>query len=122
MVGAALSSPLSGRERLENWSEAAACLLRRYMAEQARIRGGGEFAEAAAALARNPEVKRLLRQDPDAPPPPVLLLKYRFDGDVRLNLFIVIASLQAPLDTRLEDLRVELFLPADAATAEWFRR
>ena len=111
-----------GRERLENWSEAAACLLRRYMAEQARIRSGGEFAEAAAALARNPEVKRLLRQDPDAPPPPVLLLKYRFDDGARLNLFIVIASLQAPLDTRLEDLRVELFLPADAATAEWFRR
>jgi transcriptional regulator with XRE-family HTH domain len=110
-----------GRERLENWSEAAACLLRRYMAEQARIRPAGELAEAAAALARNPEVKRLLRQDPDAPPPPVLLLKYRLE-DARLNLFIVIASLQAPLDTRLESLRVELFIPADAETADWFRR
>ena len=110
-----------GRERLENWSEAAACLLRRYMAEQARVRRP-ELAESTAALARNPEVKRLLRQDPGAPPPPVLLLKYRFDDGVRLNLFIVIASLQAPLDTRLEDLRVELFIPADAATAEWFRR
>jgi hypothetical protein len=39
-----------------------------------------------------------------------------------LRLFIVIASLQAPLDTRLEDLRIELFIPADAETAEWFRR
>ncbi|HYG64181.1 MAG TPA: helix-turn-helix domain-containing protein [Thermoanaerobaculia bacterium] len=108
-----------GREKLENWSEAAACLLRRYMAEQAR--SGRGLSEAAAALARNREVKRLLRQDPEAPPPPVVLLKYRFD-DARLNLFIVIASLQAPLDTRLEDLRVELFIPADEATAEWFRR
>jgi len=109
-----------GRERLENWSEAAACLLRRYMAEQARV-GPGGLAEAAAELARRPEVKRLLRQDPDAPPPPVLLLKYRLE-DARLNLFIVIASLQAPLDTRVESLRVELFIPADAETADWFRR
>lgn len=109
-----------GREKLENWSEAAACLLRRYMAEQARVRHG-DLSEAAAALARNPEVKRLLRDDPGGPPPPVLLLNYRLD-DARLSLFIVIASLQAPLDTRLEDLRLELFVPADAETAEWFRR
>lgn len=109
-----------GREKLENWSEAVACILRRYMAEQARVRHGA-LTEAAAALARDPEVKRLLQDDPGAEPPPVLLLRYRFD-DVRLRLFIVIASLQAPLDTRLEDLRIELFIPADAATAEWFRR
>ena len=109
-----------GREKLENWSEAVACILRRYMAEQARVRQGA-LTEAAAALARDPQVKRLLQDDPGAEPPPVLLLRYRFD-DVRLRLFIVIASLQAPLDTRLEDLRIELFIPADAETAEWFRR
>lgn len=109
-----------GRERLENWSEAAACLLRRYMAEQARVRRP-DLVEPTAALARNPEVRRLLRQDPGLPPPPVLLLKYRLD-DARLNLFVVIASLQAPLDTRVEDLRVELFIPADSATSDWFRR
>jgi hypothetical protein len=108
-----------GRERLENWAEGAACVLRRYMSE-ARIKRG-ELGEAAAALARNPEVKRLLQQDPDAPPPPVLHLRYRLD-DARLSLFIVIASLQAPLDTRLEDLRLELFIPADAETAAWFAR
>ncbi|HEV2845281.1 MAG TPA: helix-turn-helix domain-containing protein [Thermoanaerobaculia bacterium] len=108
-----------GRERLENWSEATACLLRRFMAEQARVRRP-ELVETTAALARNPEVRRLLRQD-SGPPPPVLLLKYGLD-DARLNLFVVIASLQAPLDTRVEDLRVELFIPADAETADWFRR
>jgi transcriptional regulator with XRE-family HTH domain len=109
-----------GRDCLENWSEAVACLLRRYMAELTQVRFH-EFADAAAALARNPEVRRLLRDDPSEPPPPVLLLKYRF-GDARLQLFIIIASLQAPLDARLEDLRVELFIPADLETAEWFRR
>ncbi len=108
-----------GRECMENWSEAAACLLRRYMAEQSRVRRS-DLDEWAATLAKNPEVKKLLQQDPDAPPPPVLLLRYRF-GEARLRLFIVIASLQAPLDTRLEDLRIELFLPADAETTAWFR-
>ncbi|MCI0670613.1 MAG: helix-turn-helix transcriptional regulator [Myxococcaceae bacterium] len=109
-----------GREKLENWSEAAACLLRRYMAEQVLVRHR-ELSEAATTLARNPEVKRLLHEDPSGPPPPVLLLRYRLE-DVQLRLFIVIASLQAPLDTRLEDLRVELFIPADTETADWFRR
>ena len=108
-----------GRVRLENWADAAACVVRRYMAEHAAI-GAREFAHAAAALARNPEVRRLLRSDPAGPPPPVLHLNYRLP-DARLSLFIIVASLQAPLDTRVERLRVELFIPADPATAEWFR-
>jgi hypothetical protein len=33
-----------------------------------------------------------------------------------------LSSLQAPLDTRVESLRVELFIPADAETAAWFRQ
>jgi len=109
-----------GRERLENWSEAAACLLRRYMAEQAQVRHLG-LAAPAAELTSNPEVKRLLREDPAGTAPPVLVLRYRLD-DARLHLFIVIASLQAPLDTRLEDLRIELFIPADEETRDWFQR
>ena len=110
-----------GRERLENWNEATACLLRHFLAEQARFRRP-DLVDTVAALARNPEVRKILQDDPEEPAPPVLLLKYRLDDGVRLNLFVVIASLQAPLDTRLEELRVELFIPADAETAEWFRR
>jgi transcriptional regulator with XRE-family HTH domain len=110
-----------GRERLENWSEATACLLRRFLAEQSRLRRP-DLVETVAALARNPEVRKILQDDPEEPAPPVLLLRYRLDDGVRLNLFVVIASLQAPLDTRIEELRVELFIPADAETAEWFRR
>lgn len=108
-----------GRERLENWSEAAACLLRRYMAEHAQLRRP-EFDELVASLAANEEVKQLLQSDPGAQAAPVVLLKYRFD-DVRIALFVVIASLHAPLDTRVEHLRVEFLVPADAATEAWFR-
>jgi transcriptional regulator with XRE-family HTH domain len=109
-----------GRDRTENWSEAAACLLRRFMAEQASSRRR-ELSEAAATLAANPEVKRLLCCEPTGQAPPVLQMRYRLD-DARLSLFIVLASLQAPLDTRLEDLRIELFLPADEETRRWFQR
>jgi hypothetical protein len=77
--------------------------------------------QALAGAGQEPRSEAPAAGDPGAPPPPVLLLKYRFD-DARLNLFVVIVSLQAPLDIRLEDLRVELFIPADAPTADWFRR
>ena len=76
--------------------------------------------ELVAQLAANPEVKQLLQNDPAAQAAPVVLLRYRFDA-VRLALFVVIASLHAPLDTRVEHLRVEFLVPADAATEQWFR-
>ncbi len=73
-----------------------------------------------ARLAANPEVRGLLQNDAGAQAAPVVLLRYRF-GEVRLALFVVIASLHAPLDTRVEHLRVEFLMPADAATEQWFR-
>jgi transcriptional regulator with XRE-family HTH domain len=111
--------PGARRERLENWSEAAACLLRRYMAEHAQLRRP-ELDGLVAQLAANAEVKQLLHNDPGAQAAPVVLLRYRF-GAVRLALFVVIAGLHAPLDTRVEHLRVEFLVPADAATEAWFR-
>ncbi len=111
--------PGARRERLENWSEAAACLLRRYMAEHVQLRRP-ELDALVARLAANPEVRELLQNDAGAQAAPVVLLRYRF-GEVRLALFVVIASLHAPLDTRVERLRVEFLVPADAATEQWFR-
>lgn len=120
-IFAMMMKPGPGRERLENWSTTAACLIRRYINEQAHHVRRRDFAESASALAGMPEVKELLSDDPAEPLPPVLLLKYRL-GDARLRLFTVISRLHTPLDTRLEDLCVELFVPADPETAEWFRR
>ena len=111
--------PGARRDRLENWSEAAACLLRRYMAEHVQLRRP-ELDALVARLAANPDVRQLLQNDDGAHAAPVVLLRYRFD-DVRLALFVVIASLHAPLDTRVERLRVEFLVPADAATERWFR-
>jgi hypothetical protein len=43
-------------------------------------------------------------------------------GAVQLNLFTTIATLGTPRDVTLHELRIESFFPADAATADWFRR
>jgi hypothetical protein len=79
-----------------------------------------ELDALVARLAANPEVRELLQNDAGAQAAPVVLLRYRF-GEVRLALFVVIASLHAPLDTRVEHLRVEFLVPADTATEQWFR-
>jgi len=39
----------------------------------------------------------------------------------RAALFSLIATVGTPLDVALQDLRLEFFFPADAATERWFR-
>lgn len=43
-------------------------------------------------------------------------------GDTTLSLYSVVATVGTPLDVSLQNLRLELFFPADAATKEWLRR
>jgi hypothetical protein len=47
-------------------------------------------------------------------------LRFRVGG-ARLALFSMIATVGTPLDIALQDLRLEFFFPADAATERWFR-
>jgi len=89
------------------------------MAEHVQLRRP-ELDALAARLAADPQVRELLCSDAAAPASPVVLLRYRLD-EVRLALFVVIAGLHAPLDTRVERLRVEFLVPADTATERWFR-
>jgi hypothetical protein len=53
--------------------------------------------------------------------PPTLAVRFR-KGKVRLALFSMIATVGTPLDVSLQDLRLELFYPADEQTAAWFRQ
>jgi hypothetical protein len=59
------------------------------------------------------------RDPPDAELPPTLTLRFR-KGATLLALFSVIATVGTPLDVSLEDLRIELFFPADEETRVWF--
>lgn len=56
-----------------------------------------------------------------APPPPVLPLELA-RGEMKLKLFSMITTFGTPQDITTDELRVESFFPADAATAELLRK
>lgn len=109
------------RHLLVNFEEVTAWMIRRIRAE-AMLTDPLGADPALLALLDDPAVAALrpadLEQRPDSP---TLYLRFAKDG-VRLALFSVIAMLGTPLDAGLQDMRVELFYPADAATADWFRK
>jgi MmyB-like transcription regulator ligand binding domain len=51
---------------------------------------------------------------------PVLAIHFR-KGDVALKLFTTLATLGTPQDVTVQEIRVECFFPADAATADTFQ-
>jgi len=110
------------RGAVENWEEVAAWMVRRLRAE---VLLDGVAAGARALLERVlqwPGVAQAAstsRVDQDLPPTLVLRLRC---GDIRLALFSMIATVGTPMDVSLQNLRLELFFPADDATAAWFRR
>jgi transcriptional regulator with XRE-family HTH domain len=104
------------RPAIENWEDVAGWLLRRLRAEAIleSARGAGA-ADPLADVLHLPDVARALQD------PPTLVARFRRDG-VRLALFSVIATVGTPLDAALQDIRIEFFFPADAATEAWLRR
>jgi transcriptional regulator with XRE-family HTH domain len=108
------------RPRMENWEEAVVWLLRRLRAEA--IAEGAKAHDAFLdELMGFPDVARVAkapREEGDYPP--ALTVRFRL-GETRLALFSMIATVGTPLDVALQDLRLEFFFPADAATEKWFR-
>jgi transcriptional regulator with XRE-family HTH domain len=105
---------------IENWAEVAAWLIRRLRAE-AMVDGAGEpAAELLARMLRLPGVEEVAQAShPDQDLPPTLVLTLRKDP-VRISLFSMIATIGTPLDVSLQNLRLELFFPADEPTERWF--
>ncbi|HYC04253.1 MAG TPA: helix-turn-helix transcriptional regulator [Azospirillaceae bacterium] len=107
---------------LENFQEVAGWTLRRLRAEalleDPLAEGFGPLRDLDDRADVAEHAKAALADD--APVAPTLTLRFKKDG-VRLSLLTVIASMGTPLDAGLQDLRVELFFPADAATEAWFR-
>jgi hypothetical protein len=105
---------------IENWEEVGAWLVRRLRAE-AVVEGAR--AEAAGLLTRIlelpgvSEVAQVSHAERELPP--TLVVTFR-SGETRLSLFSMIATIGTPLDVSLQNLRLELFFPADEATGQWF--
>ena len=115
-----LLNPEGFRPFIENWEEVALWSIRRLRAE-AMLEVAGTLAtdllKKMLLLPGVEEIAQASNADPDLPP--TLVLRFR-KGDTRLALFTMIATMGTPLNVSLQNLRLELFFPADDATAKWF--
>lgn len=93
---------------IENWAEVAHCTSLRLRTESAAQGGVTRLDEAADKLGQVP-------YDGVTNPSPVIPTVFRA-GDMRLALFSTIAQFGTPVDMTLDDLKIELFFPADETT------
>lgn len=99
-------------ELVENWPEVAHHTMLRLRAESAAAGGIPELETAIQSLSKHAQMSD------DAPTGPAVPTVYCF-GDQRLSLFGTIAQFSSINDETLDDLRLELFFPADLESAEW---
>lgn len=111
--------PSGLRPYVTNWASIAPLLWHRAQRE-AEALGGEEMKRVLAELRPLQDVLTL-RVDEDAVLVPVLPLEIAKDG-WRISLFTVIATFGTPQDVTADELRVEMFFPADAETAAVFAR
>lgn len=115
-----LLNPEGFRSFLENWEEVAVWSIRRLRAEAMLEVGGTLASDMLKKMLLLPGVAEIAQaSNADRELPPTLVLRFR-KGDIRLALFTMIATIGTPLDVSLQNLRLELFFPADDATANWF--
>jgi hypothetical protein len=113
-----LFHPQGARPLIANWTAIAPVLWHRARRE-AETLGGQEMQALLDELARHHDDDTLWPAD-DATLLPVVPLELRV-GEQRLSLFTVIATFGTPQDVTADELRIETFFPADAATEQLFR-
>lgn len=117
----ALVAPNALRPWIVNWREVALYFLRSVRAD-ALADGSGETAALLERLLAYPDVPGLSDIPPTADAEqPVVTMQFR-KAETSLNLFTTIATLGTARDVTVQEIRIECFFPADAATAETFRQ
>jgi hypothetical protein len=115
-----LMSPTGLRPLVVNWQEVAIYFLRGVQAD-AIADGTQETADLLQRLLAYPGLPPLSHTPAlDELPPPVLAIHFR-KGQTSLRLFTTIATLGTPQDVTVQELRIECFFPADAATSQIFK-
>ena len=109
------------RDLVVNWEQLATALLHRFDREVAHRPHDDRLAALAHEVAGYPGVGQL----PDRPVLPtgedlLVPVHIRLD-DLDLRFFTTIATIGAPFDVTLEELRLETLLPADEATDAFLR-
>jgi transcriptional regulator with XRE-family HTH domain len=111
-IGRLLVSPKGDRAYIENWEEVA----RMSLARLRRDLGGAHVRDSTdeELLKTIDAAWAELRDPPDLSEPLPLLVTVRFRrAELALNLFSTHATLGTQLDVTLQELRIEMFFPAD---------
>jgi transcriptional regulator with XRE-family HTH domain len=117
----ALVAPDALRPLIVNWREVALYFLRGVQAD-ALADGTDDTAALLARLLGYPGVPRLSELPViDEAQGPVLAIHFAKD-DTALRLFTTLATLGTPQDVTVQEIRIECFFPADAASGELFKR
>jgi hypothetical protein len=107
-----LVSPKGDRAYIENWPEVA----RRGLGRLRRELGGAHVRDATdKELLRMIDAALVeLGEPPEPLEAPSVIYPIRFRrGELALNLFTTIATMGTPVDVTLQELRIEMFFPAD---------
>ena len=116
----ALVAPDALRPLIVNWREVALYFLRGVQAD-ALADGTAETAALLQRLLAYPDVPRIGELPAiEEVPGPVLAMHFA-KGDRSLKLFTTLATLGTPQDITAQEIRIECFFPADAATAALFK-
>ena len=108
--------PAGLRPYVTNWEQVAETLLSRVHREAVGGVADAKTTELLAEALAYPNVpKRLRRLDLATPSVPVISMRFR-KGDHAFNYFSTVTTLGTPQDVTLQEMRIECFFPADAAT------
>lgn len=114
--------PRGFRPYIVNWEAMAAALIQWLHRDVLSGFGGAETRALLAELLAYPGVPHRWRTlDLDASTAPFLAIDF-LKGDLHLRFFSTLTALGTPHDITLQELRVEAFFAADAATEEAARR
>lgn len=117
----ALMAPEALRPYISNWREVALYFMRGVQAD-ALADGTEQTAALLERLANYPDVPNAGDVfAAEAGHEPVLTMDISKSG-VCLRLFTTLTTLSSPLEVAAEEVRIESFFPADAVTAETFRK
>jgi transcriptional regulator with XRE-family HTH domain len=107
---------------VQNWDEAGALLVGRLQREARHYPPGDPLHRLVEEVLAYPGIATAWKTPSlDRPLPPVIALHLK-RGDVEARLFGTITTLGTPQDVTLQELRIESFMPADAATEELARQ
>ena len=109
------------RRYIVNWEELAECLVNS-LHRQVAATGNEAMARLRDELLAYPGVPaRWSVPDPTVAMPPLVGMQLKKD-DLSLTFFSMITTLGTPRDVTLQQLKIECFFPADAATEQLARR